>query len=57
MDVKNQKDFYKKINVDKFNNVVTSKGSKVGNEKICESQYEFFKSVKLDENGNLKVYK
>ena len=57
MEVKNQKDFYNKINVDEFNNVVTSKGVKVGTEKICTSQYEFFKSVKLDENGNLKVYK
>jgi len=55
--INNQHDFFKDVNVDKFNNVIAIKGKMVGSEKICKNQYDFFKSVKLDENGNLKVYK
>ena len=57
LEINNQKDFYDKISIDEFDNVLAVKVQKVGIEKVCKNQFDFFKSVKLDENGNLKIYK
>tara|TARA_R110001599_G_scaffold51792_3_gene145290 strand:+ start:424 stop:603 length:180 start_codon:yes stop_codon:yes gene_type:complete len=57
LEINNQKDFYDNISIDEFDNVLAVKGHKLGIEKVCKNQFDFFKSVKLDENGNLKIYK
>ncbi len=55
LNIDNKKDFFQEVDINNNNKVVMESTAQVGQATIPYNQYEFFKKIKLNDDGSISV--